>query len=793
MKKTLLFMVVLLSVVLVGCKKVETIFTITYNLNEGILPSGVKESFTEKELPLQLDIPTKEGHIFWGWYEKVDFSGEAITVLTEAKNYTLFALWEEEEVIPATYTITYNLNGGKNVKANKNSFKESDLPLEIRGASKQYFTFLGWYLTPDFSGEAITSITKEGNVTLYAKWDKGQNIIDYDLDGGDWPYTYPFEDRSAMVDEFITDINAALGLSTSATSFFAVGTYGKDVASFFTMEAYKDKWGWFKTYIINVATSQGYASMSGLNSGDSAIWRSNIDSFLNSTQRSEYPVSANFTTEAAANGFWDLIKIGPIITTTYVEITEDITLINPVRNGYNFSCWVDEDNNPITVVKKGTEGYYKVKAVWDARIFPTEIVINNPLTTSLDKGDTWDLDISLLPLNVEETDLNMVSSNEHIVSIEDGILEAYAYGTVTITIASVYNSSATTTFNVTVAPALTEGVPVIFNSYGTYLNAVIKKGEAFDLTEGIYAYELNAGDVTKDITIKLNGYSNQVVGNYKVEYEVLVGSAKATLERNIIVNEFIWVGHRGCNDECVSNTIEAFEKGIARGYKALECDIKVTKDNQFVIFHNGYLNDATGEKVLTEPYQATTPESKTLAELQAMTVSQTRTTPSGTYTGQIASLGEFLDLCKTNDIIAVIEIKWSTGLNTNDTSNVETLVEFVKSKGWYEKTVFMTSMRAVLDAIRTSYSDATLQWLCGAQATYDSYKDWAITNRISLDIAYGLLTKDIVDEFHSNGLLVNSYTLNAINIATTQINYGIDMITTDYLYHNGSAVAKKFS
>ena len=67
MKKTLLIVLVILSVLLVGCKKTEESFNITYNLNGGVLPSGYKETFTESEIPLSLLAPTKEANIFLGW------------------------------------------------------------------------------------------------------------------------------------------------------------------------------------------------------------------------------------------------------------------------------------------------------------------------------------------------------------------------------------------------------------------------------------------------------------------------------------------------------------------------------------------------------------------------------------------------------------------------------------------------------------------------------------------------------------------------------------------------------
>lgn len=795
MKKILLIALVLLSFSVVGCKKEEKVYSVTYTLDGGKLSKGAVLTLKKSSLPVALIAPTKEGHTFLGWYETSTFAGEVISNLTEEKDYILYAKWEIDEV--PSFTLTYILGGGVNSTANKGEFTSENLPITLAPPTREYFNFLGWYDTGDFSGSAITKVSELANITLYAKWDQGENRVVYNMDGGAWPYTYPFESREAMVSEFITDFNICFAKAANAQAFFASGTYGVNVASMFTNEAYSAKWGWMKTYIIGIAQKQSYSGLGLLNLGDSSLWRANIHAFLNSIKFPDYPYSADFSNDIAANGFWNDIKISPEITTTYTVIAEDVVLINPIKKGYNFVGWYDDSDAKVTVIKSGSQGCIQLLAKWEERIYPSEIVINKPIKANVDKDITWDLDISILPLNAEDIDLIMSSSNEAIATITDGIIKTYAYGEVTFTIASVYNPAAVKSFTITVFPNPEENMPVVYATYDTFPNIVIKKGQSFNEFSGVHAYDEIDGNITADIVLLNNTFSNNVVGKYTLTYEVTNSlSNKATLERTVLVNEFTWVGHRGSSGAHVSNTMAAFEEGVSRGYKALECDIRVTKDNQFVIFHNEYLNGDSGEKVLSETKNVTTPESKTLAELQAMTVTQTRSTtypPAGTYTGKIATLGEYLDLCKLHDITPIIEIKWTTGLNSNDTSKVSLLVDFVKSKGWYEKSVFMTSMRPVLEAIRAANSDANLQWLCGSTATLDAYKNWAITNRISLDIEYSALNANIVKEFHNNGLLVNSYTLNAITSASLQINYDIDMITTDYLYHSGSMILKKFA
>ncbi|MDD3382869.1 MAG: glycerophosphodiester phosphodiesterase family protein, partial [Bacilli bacterium] len=426
-------------------------------------------------------------------------------------------------------------------------------------------------------------------------------------------------------------------------------------------------------------------------------------------------------------------------------------------------------------------------------------------TLSLVAGTTKTLTATVS--NASNTSVTWSSSATTIATVNSsGVVTGVAAGSATITATSNANTTVKATCAVTVTAAPSGTLTLTQSPTGSI--AIGATGYQ------IYVNDSSGASVSRlECTFTSSNSTVATVSTYGTISALKAGTATITVAHptkgtgtivltitstsgGVVNPAFTWVGHRGCSGAFVSNTMAAFQEGIARGYKALECDIRVTKDNQFIIFHNSYLNDASGERVLTETYQATTPESKTLLQLQAMTVTQTRSTsypPAGTYTGKIPTLGEYLDLCKANNVIAVVEIKWTTGLNTNDTSKTGALVEYVKSKGWYQNTVFMTSMTAVLNAIRAGYSDAKLQWLCGSTTTYTSNKAWALSKNISLDIAYGALTQSIVTEFHNAGLKVNSYTLNTASTAVTQIGYGIDMITTDYLYHSGSTVVKKYA
>lgn len=77
--------------------------------------------------------------------------------------------------------ITYNLNGGIATDLVTEATQNEKLKLVV--PTREGYEFDGWYKTYDFSGDALTEIIVDEQITLYAKWLKINNII-YDLNGG---------------------------------------------------------------------------------------------------------------------------------------------------------------------------------------------------------------------------------------------------------------------------------------------------------------------------------------------------------------------------------------------------------------------------------------------------------------------------------------------------------------------------------------------------------------------------------------------------------------------------------
>lgn len=130
----------------------------------------------------------KKGYSFNGWNTKKDGKGTKYTNKESIKNLaiknnanvTLYAQWKKTK-----YTISYELNGGKNNSANPAQYYYTTSTINFKNPSKTGYTFGGWYTNSKYKTK-ITQIKKgsTGNKKIYAKWNQIKYTIKYNLNGG---------------------------------------------------------------------------------------------------------------------------------------------------------------------------------------------------------------------------------------------------------------------------------------------------------------------------------------------------------------------------------------------------------------------------------------------------------------------------------------------------------------------------------------------------------------------------------------------------------------------------------
>ena len=170
---------------------------IEYNLNGGDESEDLFTSYNEFDEGKELPVPTRKGYTFKGWYENKEFEGEAIAAVdgvNNGRNIELFAKWELN-----VYTLEFDLAGGA-AEGLPESYSVLDPIASLPEASKEHYTFLGWYTEEGQKVEALgTDLV--GVTKLVAKFEANPYSLTYELNGGSVegnPETYTVEDEVVL-------------------------------------------------------------------------------------------------------------------------------------------------------------------------------------------------------------------------------------------------------------------------------------------------------------------------------------------------------------------------------------------------------------------------------------------------------------------------------------------------------------------------------------------------------------------------------------------------------------------
>lgn len=161
--------------------------------------------------------------------------------------------------------------------------------------------------------------------------------------------------------------------------------------------------------------------------------------------------------------------------------------------------------------------------------------------------------------------------------------------------------------------------------------------------------------------------AKEVVGEIaEIKVNENIGDIKTSLDNiekglnSMIFDGNIMVSHRGGSYYAPENTIASFDVALKQGYKAIETDVLLTSNNEWIVFH-----DSTLERMTNGEGKVNT---KTLSELKRLII-------DGGYNvnrfaaQKILTLNELFDYVKGNKIYLLLEIKVTTTLD-----NLKTLV-----------------------------------------------------------------------------------------------------------------------
>lgn len=168
-------------------------YTLSFNSNGGQAIGAVTE-VEDTTIDLSQYCPTREGHLFGGWFSDVELT-IPVTQVTLRADTTVHAKWQEVTET-ARYTLSFNSNGGSRVPEVV-SDKDTVVPLSNKPTRKGY-TFDGWYDNAGLGGPAITSVTMTQNHVVHAKWTANTYQVTIDPAGGAGntaPLTATYDER----------------------------------------------------------------------------------------------------------------------------------------------------------------------------------------------------------------------------------------------------------------------------------------------------------------------------------------------------------------------------------------------------------------------------------------------------------------------------------------------------------------------------------------------------------------------------------------------------------------------
>lgn len=225
------------------------------------------------------------------------------------------------------------------------------------------------------------------------------------------------------------------------------------------------------------------------------------------------------------------------------------------------------------------------------------------------------------------------------------------------------------------------------------------------------------------------------------------------------------IAHRGAPAEAPENTIPAFEAALASGAEVLELDLRMTADEQVVVFHDELLDRTTdGSGPIAD---------RTLAELRVL--------DAGSWYGSawrgtsIPTFDEVLPLLQRSDVRALIELK---GLWTVDA--LRPIIAGIYRHGVQDRVVLASfELPTLIELWREAPS---LPRAVIVRRLPDDPVDFAASvgaTTVVTSLRSFRVDPDAAEMLQDAGLTVIVYTLNRADLWQQALDLGVDGVVTD--------------
>ena len=228
------------------------------------------------------------------------------------------------------------------------------------------------------------------------------------------------------------------------------------------------------------------------------------------------------------------------------------------------------------------------------------------------------------------------------------------------------------------------------------------------------------------------------------------------------------IGHRGCAAYAPENTLEGIHTAADMGVEWVELDVKLTKDDVPIIFHD-------------ESLERTTNGSGNVAD---MTYEELRQFEAGSwfadsFTGiKIPTLEEALDVLLERGLGLNLEIKPCPG---REVETAEVALD-VLSTIWddHSKILISSFQHPSLEAARDLANDWARGLLIGGDDMPDNWQELADYLDVkTMNIGSRLITRELVEEISDLDMATLVFTVNDPDEARRFQSYGVDSLFSD--------------
>ena len=228
---------------------------------------------------------------------------------------------------------------------------------------------------------------------------------------------------------------------------------------------------------------------------------------------------------------------------------------------------------------------------------------------------------------------------------------------------------------------------------------------------------------------------------------------------NVSSQPIVTISHRGVSQaNGVQNSIEAL-RATSQYYQPdfIEMDIQMTKDQQFVVFHDFNLRSLTGLNQIVEE--------STLSEILTLTVRE------NDQQAAIPSFDAYLEQAKMNQQKLLIEIKTQ---RKDEAVIVHQFLQQYKTRILEEGHLIQALSLGLVETIKNEAPELTVGYIIPFH-----FVGLPVSQADFFMMEYSTLNRSFIDAAHNEGKFVFTWTPNQTETMERMMFYGVEGIVTD--------------